>query len=113
MKLSSHQRLFTKHISMLIDFAYVRGIELTFGEAYRTQYQQDEYLRTNKTKVKHSNHMDRLAVDFNFFINGRLTYDKDKLVLLGAYWESLDKLNRWGGNYVSFTDTPHFERHIR
>lgn len=110
MKLSEHQRKFTHDIARLIVFAYTQGIELTFGEAYRTQYQQDEHIRNGKSKVKFSNHMNRLAVDFNFFINGKLTYKKEDVKALGEYWELLDKHNKWGGHYKTFIDTPHFER---
>nr|WP_223154740.1 hypothetical protein [Campylobacter concisus] len=29
---------------------------------------------------------------------------------MGNYWESLNTLNRWGGNFKNFIDVPHFER---
>lgn len=109
MKTSEKQAIFTKNIAYLIFYAESIDIKLTFGEAYRTEYQQAEHLRTGKSKTMNSNHLKRLAVDFNFFINGKLTYEKPKLVALGKYWEDLQPLNRWGGNYKSFTDTPHFE----
>jgi len=113
MSLSYEQREFTKDIGKLINKATGLGIGLTFGEAYRTEYQQEEYLRTGKTRTLRSNHLKRLAVDFNFFIDGRLTYDRDDLLALGEYWESLNSKNRWGGNWRSIKDTPHFERNIR
>jgi hypothetical protein len=31
---------------------------------------------------------------------------------LGAYWESLHPKNRWGGNFKSLVDCPHFERNV-
>ena len=67
---------------------------------------------TGKSKTLNSNHIKRLAVDFNFFINGKLVYDKHKLAELGKFWESLNTKNIWGGNFKSFTDTPHFERNV-
>ena len=112
MTLSKHQQIFSQNIALLILRANGMGINLTFGEAYRTKYQQAEYLRTGKTKTMNSNHLKRLAVDFNFFIGGQLTYNKAALQELGDYWESIDPLNRWGGNFKSFTDTPHFERNL-
>ncbi|WP_431129793.1 hypothetical protein [Flagellimonas flava] len=132
MTLSQRQRIFTKNIAELICYAYSIGIELTFGEAFRTQsqvYLNFFGLRVVKggilgakivkskrlSKTLHSRHQDRLAVDFNFFIDNQLTYDFDKIKPLGDYWESLDPDNRWGGDFNQddiengFVDTPHFE----
>lgn len=112
MKLSDNQIIFSLNVADLIHFANSRSIGLTFGEAYRTTYQQKEYLRTGKSKTLNSNHLKRLAVDFNFFIAGQLIYDKDALQCLGDFWESLHPKNRWGGNFKSFKDTPHFEMNV-
>ncbi len=112
MRLSEHQREFSLDIAKLIIKAEELGIGLTFGEAYRTEYQQEEYVATGKSKTMDSNHLKRLAVDFNFFIDGKLTYDKYRLSALGYYWISLNKLNQWGGFYSKFVDTPHFERRV-
>jgi hypothetical protein len=135
MTLSQHQRIFTQHIGMLIAFAYQNGIGLTFGEAHRTPSQMllnffgYEVVRSGNgialkkvprlSKTLLSLHADRLAVDFNFFINGKLTYAFEDVKILGDYWESLDPLNRWGGDFNNndvadgFVDTPHFERKRR
>ena len=96
-------------VAALILYAKTIGVALTFGEAYRTQYQQDEYVRISGSKVKRSQHQDRLAVDFNIFINGEWIREPDsqdvdplvksRLIKLGEYWESLDKKNRWGGRF--------------
>ena len=124
-----NQIVFTNNIAKLIIEAERLGIGLTFGEAYRTIEQQYLYYHgyglelvggepeTVKGKVRsktmRSNHLRRLAVDFNFFINGKLTYSDDKVTELGAYWESLNPLNRWGGNFKSIKDTPHFEMNVK
>ena len=60
------------------------------------------------SKTLRSLHADRLAIDFNFFIKGELTYDYDLIKPLGDYWESLDPNNKWGGNW-HYQDTPHFQ----
>jgi len=128
MKLSEHQSIFSNNIARLIIFANSKGIDLTFGEAYRTQDQQKLYyygksihpddgeLRIindkRRSHTMRSNHLRRLAVDFNFFIKGKLFYRHELINQLGAYWESLDPLNRWGGNFKNFYDAPHFERNI-
>lgn len=72
---------------------------------------------TNKKSwTLHSKHLQRLAIDLNFFelVNGKpvLTYDKAKLQVFGDYWESLSPLNKWGGNWKN-PDTPHFQKNIK
>jgi hypothetical protein len=116
MSLSKEQQIFTRHIAELICYANSIGIELTFGEAYRTIEQQEIYVKQGKSKTMNSKHLKRLAVDFNFFINGKLVYDFHKVKSLGEFWTSLDSKNRWGGDWNKngvadgFLDTPHFER---
>ena len=74
MKLSEKQRVFTKNIGLLIIYAFDElCIELTFGEAYRTREQQLLYVQSGKSQTMNSNHLRRLAVDFNFFIDGNLS----------------------------------------
>jgi hypothetical protein len=111
-KLRGAQSAFCQDIGKFIAFAFANGIELTIGEGYRTEEQQKIYLETGKTTVSHSNHQDRLAMDFNFFIDGDIVWDKDRLKILGDYWESLNLNNRWGGFWENFVDTPHFERRV-
>jgi hypothetical protein len=103
------QSQFVKDVALLIEYCRANEVDLTFGEAFRTADQQAIHLRDGKTKVKHSRHQDRLAVDFNFFINGKLTYDKAKLQHIGNFWENLRPSNKWGGNWKTFQDTPHFQ----
>lgn len=109
MKLSETQQIFTKNVASLIAYADMIGIGLTFGHAYRDLDTQKRLVKEGKSKTLNSYHLKRLAVDFNFFINGKLVYDKYKLTELGAFWEGLHPKNKWGGNFKSFTDTPHFE----
>lgn len=104
------QIYFVQDVAKLIEHANDLGISLTFGEAYRTKLQQADYVRRGLSKITTSNHQRRLAIDFNFFINGNLVYEHHLLNMLGRYWECLRAGNRWGGNYKSFKDTPHFER---
>ena len=109
MSLSSKQIIFSKNIASLIVYADLIGIDLTFGDAYRNEFTQKKYVELGLSKTMNSMHRKRLAVDFNFFINGELTYEKERLKELGKFWEGLHKKNRWGGNFKSFLDTPHFE----
>ena len=109
MKLSEYQQIFTTNVALLILKAKELGIGLTFGDAFRPKSRQKWLVQTGKSKTMNSMHLKRLAVDFNFFIDGKLTYEKPKLQELGDYWESLHVANRWGGNWTTFVDTPHFE----
>lgn len=115
MSLSAKQRIFTKNIGLLIAFAFEKGLELTFGEAHRTHEQQLIYVQSGKSQTMSSNHLRRLAVDFNVFKDGNLTYDWNTVKILGDFWESLDPSNRWGGDWNKndkkdgFIDVPHFE----
>jgi len=131
MKLSEKQIVFTKNIGCLIEYAYSIGIELTFGEAHRTRSQillnyfgfdvvhEGRNLTLSKrgrtSRTLNSLHGDRLAVDFNFFIGGRLTYSYNEIKPLGDYWESLNEKNGWGGDFNKndkadgFVDVPHFQ----
>ncbi len=115
MKLSQRQRIFTRNIGILIEYAYSIDIELTFGHAWRSLEEQKRLKAQGKSKTLKSKHLDRLAVDFNFFINGKLTYDYHKIKPLGDFWVELNEDNRWGGDWNKngkkdgFLDTPHFE----
>jgi hypothetical protein len=97
MELGERQRAFTLMVAQLIIFAYARGYELTFGEAYRTDAQQELHLKSGKSRVKRSKHQDRLAVDFNLFVNGVFAKDAGAYRMLGEKWESLG--GRWGGRF--------------
>lgn len=112
MALVTEQWKFLQDVASLIKKAGELGIVLTGGELFRTAEQQAIYLNTGKTKAAYSQHQKRLAVDFNFFIDGGLTYDKEAIQPLGDYWESLSPANRWGGNFKFILDTPHFERYL-
>ncbi len=73
------------------------------------------HVKNGRSVTMNSQHLKRLAVDLNFFktmSDGelKLTYDVEEIRPLGQFWETLDTANRWGGNWDSFKDTPHFER---
>lgn len=109
--MTNEQNEFLLDIGKLIHFANQQGILLTGGECYRTKEQQELHFKAGRSKTMNSNHLRRLAMDFNFFINGVLTYEKKDVEILGDFWESLNSKNRWGG-YWKFADTPHFERNV-
>ena len=89
MTLGQKQRLFVKMVGRLIDFAYSKGYELSFGHALRCQ--------SCKVGSENSLHKIRLAVDFTLFKDGiYLTKTEDHLPL-GIFWESIG--GDWGGRW--------------
>ena len=108
----AEQAAFLLDVTRLINKATELGFVVTAGELYRTPEQQEIYVKTGRSRTMNSLHIQRRAVDLNFFLNGKLTYDKAVLAPLGAYWESLHPLNSWGGNGVKLVDTPHFSRGV-
>lgn len=73
-------------IGQLIQFAYVNGYTLTFGDAYAMFGHKDG-----------SKHYDRLAVDFNLFRNGMYLRTTEDHKPLGLFWESIG--GTWGGKW--------------
>lgn len=108
----AEQAAFLLDVTRLINKATELGFVVTAGELYRTPEQQEIYVKTGRSRTMNSLHIQRRAVDLNFFLNGKLIYDKNTLAPLGAYWESLHPLNSWGGNGVKLVDTPHFSRGV-
>lgn len=112
MSLVKEQAAFLLDACKLIQKATELGFVVTGGELARTAEQQAIYVKTGRSRTMDSIHLKRCAIDLNFFKDGKLTYDKKALEPLGAYWESLNPLNSWGGNGVKLVDTPHFSRGI-
>lgn len=104
MTLSEKQSLFAVLVGQLILFADQHGFRLTFGEAYRTP-EQAALNAKRGNGIKNSLHTQRLAVDFNLFINGEYKTDSRDYLPLGEYWESLG--GTWGGRF-SKPDGNHF-----
>jgi len=112
MSLVQEQAAFLLDAGKLVVHATELGFVVTGGELWRTPEQQQVYVKTGRSKTMKSNHLRRLAIDLNFFKDGKLVATKSELAALGEFWESLNPGNRWGGNFKSLVDTPHFERNI-
>ncbi|ELY2737449.1 M15 family metallopeptidase [Cronobacter dublinensis] len=105
MTLSEKQQLFTVMVASLIHWAEEKGYRLSFGEAYRTPEQAA--LNAKKgSGISNSLHTQRLAVDFNLFINGKYLTRTEDYRPLGEYWESLG--GSWGGRFKTNPDGNHF-----
>lgn len=107
------QVAFTRDVALLIGFAGAKGWGLTFGEAWRNRQVQDAYVAAGLSWTNNSRHLDRLAVDFNLVIGGKVEMS-DKAAAwteLGRFWESLSDQNKWGvGTAIPRKDAGHFER---
>ena len=112
MSLSQEQAAFLLDACKLIEYATAQGFMVTGGELARTPEQQALYVKTGRSKTMLSNHLKRCAIDLNFFKEGKIIWDRETLRPLGQYWESLNPKNRWGGNFKSLVDCPHFERNV-
>ena len=118
MGLVEEQDRFLGDVARLILHARERGFVVTGGELFRTPEQQAIHQRSGRSRSMDSQHLRRLAIDLNFFVQDgdRLSLCSDRAALrpLGEFWEALSPgANRWGGNWQSFKDTPHFERRSR
>ncbi len=116
MGMVTKQDEFLGDVAALIAFARAKGFVISAGEMWRPPEMQKIYMETGRSKTMVGRHQDRLAIDLNVFKKD----DNEKLYLcstaeikpLGDYWESLHPKNRWGGNWKSFKDGPHFERRL-
>lgn len=111
MTLSEHQAAFLLDVCKLVPFATSLGFRVTGGELFRTEEQQAIYARTGRSKTMEGNHLRKCAIDLNFILENKLCYEKKLIQPVGDFWESLSPYNRWGGNWKTFRDLPHFERH--
>lgn len=86
------------------------GYELSFGEALRTPLQAQANAQSG-VGIKNSLHLDRLAVDFEGFKDGKRLTTFDEWLPLGSLWESFstdDYACHWGGRFVTRLDVFHF-----
>ena len=133
MSLRTAQEVFAKNTISLYQFILSQDFTFTYGEVYRTDIQAwinsqppktrlDAVLENGKivnyglpvggVGILKSKHRDKLAVDINIFKDGSLVDGKEILQPIGDYWETLDPLNRWGGNFKGFYDPYHFENNF-
>jgi hypothetical protein len=104
MSLSALQQQFAQDAALLIQQSQAMGYEVTLGEAWRTP-QQAAWDAAHGTGIVHSLHIERLAIDLNFFKGGAYISDGSLLSDIGAWWKSLSPDHYWGGD---FHDGNHF-----
>lgn len=99
MTLGQKQRLFTKLVAQLIQYAYAQGYELTLGDAYRDPRVHGDVGVKKSYSSANSVHKQRLAIDLNLFKGGVYQTSTEAHKPLGEYWKSLHPLCRWGGDF--------------
>lgn len=112
MSLVKEQHAFLQDVAKLLVFGAQSNFILTGGELWRPQEMQEIYFKAGKSKTLTSNHTRRLAVDLNIFLPNMVLATLEQIRPLGAFWEALGPLNRWGGNFSTIKDGPHFERNV-
>lgn len=105
--MSALQEEFAQSIAKLIQKAFEMGYTVTLGEAWRTP-EQSQWNADHHVGIEHSLHMERLAIDLNFFQNGALVTDGSKLKDIGEWWKTLGGRYRWGGDFTHLPDGNHF-----
>lgn len=97
MRLSEKQRKFTLLIARLIKWAYEEGYELTIGHVWRDTETQRRLVDAGLSKTMKSAHLDRLAMDFNLYIDGKYTDNSEDYLKIGLRAELIGL--EWGGRY--------------
>ena len=112
MSMVEQQCAFFDDARKLIDWVRADlGWLVTSGEFWRPVEMQQIYVRTGRSKTMNSRHLQRMAMDLNFFDKaGNPIVNFGDLAKVGMKWESMNPKNRWGGNFKNFKDTPHYER---
>ena len=85
----NQQMRFSMMVSLLLQYAYMLGYEVTLGDAYRD-------IRCPYGLEK-SFHHKRLAIDLNLFRNGIYLQQTDDHRSLGEFWEFIG--GTWGGRW--------------
>jgi len=95
-----------------------RAIELTTQdftvlEGLRSRERQQQLYNDGKSQTLNSKHLYGKAVDLGVLKDGTVTWDKDAYQKLSVcVKQAASELNvniRWGGDFRSFYDGPHFE----
>lgn len=100
--LRQRQALFSRLLAQLVTWIYTHpGWEVTFSEGYvgDTDAADGDY---DGPHLKGGAHYNKLAMDLNLFVDGKwvqgMTPEWEEI---GAKWEGLHPLCRWGGRFMS------------
>ena len=84
------QSRFALMVAILIIYAYFRGYEVTFGDAWALEGE-------GRPHKKGSFHYKRLAIDLNLFKDGKFLEDTEDHRPIGTFWKTLG--GTWGGDF--------------
>lgn len=95
--------VFLQCIGKLLTFATSKGIKVIVTDFDRSAAEQVQLLKDGKSKAKHSQHQDWLAMDFLLIgPDGNAIWGHsfgDSYEVLGEYWETIHEHCRWGGRF--------------
>jgi hypothetical protein len=97
--LSNKQRRFTRLQAEFVLWAFDNGFELTDGDAYRDPRVHGELGDKKAYGHRSSGHKNRLARDYNLFINNIYCTESEDYRELGEKWLSMDDDAAWGGDW--------------
>ena len=91
----------------------ITPIDFTVLEGLRTLERQKQLVSEGFSQTLKSKHLTGHAVDLGCIVDGKITWDKQHYVTLSlAVKKAAEELRiniRWGGDFKSFFDGPHFE----
>jgi peptidoglycan L-alanyl-D-glutamate endopeptidase CwlK len=88
-------------------------IDFTVLEGLRTPERQQQLVNDGFSQTMKSKHLTGHAVDLVALVNGKVSWDKEHYPEIARAMKKAaadQKVNiRWGGDFKSFFDGPHFE----
>jgi peptidoglycan L-alanyl-D-glutamate endopeptidase CwlK len=91
----------------------ITPIDFSVLEGLRTLERQKQLVADGFSQTLKSKHLTGHAVDLGCIVDGKITWDKQHYVTLSlAVKKAAEELRiniRWGGDFKSFFDGPHFE----
>jgi peptidoglycan L-alanyl-D-glutamate endopeptidase CwlK len=91
----------------------ITDIDFTVLEGLRSPERQKQLVNEGFSQTLKSKHLTGHAVDLGALVNGAVSWDKEHYhTIAKAMKKSAEELKiniRWGGDFKSFFDGPHFE----
>lgn len=87
--------------------------DFSITEGLRTIERQKELFDSGKSRTMNSRHLSGHAVDIAVFVDGKVTWDFKFYETVAEHIKVVAILNdvpiKWGGDWETFRDGPHFE----
>lgn len=102
-----------KLVSVVKRAIEISPVDFSVGEGLRTFERQQQLVKEGKSQTLNSKHLKGLAVDLWVIKDGKVTWDKQAYVDFAPTMKQAAKelgvSIRWGGDFKSFFDGPHWE----